>query len=207
MTTPTLTRDQALSLLAPFNLVNKVTILGIRGYFEPAGGNKRGIYDDALFLVTPDFFKGYNGNTDPSIARPGIALLQPGVYWYKKGLHGIHHLNLADNADKAIYDQLIATGRDVPSIPNRLLPYWAYRQAAPVTLIRDGQTKTETVTDPDGWPFIDIHHGGFNTTSSEGCQTIYPDQWADIRDHGFVAMLTYGEPKIPYVLIDKPASL
>ena len=79
MTKPEITRAQAIELA---NTTDPVFLLGIRGFFEPVGQNKKGIYDDALFLVTPDSIEGWNFNTDPSIDRPGMAVLQPGRYAY-----------------------------------------------------------------------------------------------------------------------------
>lgn len=151
-------------------------LVGLRGYDE-AGENKRGIYDDAFALVTPDQFLVYNANTDPSITRKGIAVLQPGVYLYAKGLHGIHHLDLNSPGDQAILKQLQDTKKDVPPIAGRLLPYWALRQYSNVTVHRDGNAADVFETDsPANRFWIDIHKGGVNTTSSEGCQTIEPDQ-------------------------------
>ena len=68
-------------------------IAGIRGYYRDSmgavGRNDRGIYDDALFVVSPHTFATFNGNTDPSVARPGIAVLEPG-WWssYQFDIHG-----------------------------------------------------------------------------------------------------------------------
>lgn len=202
MTRPILTREQAIALAG--GTIDSVFLLGIRGFFDPGAENKRGIYDDAIFLVTPDGCLGFNANTDPSITRKGIAVLQPGKYDYRQGLHGIHHLNLEDPADKTLYDKLISTGRDLEPIPGRILPYHAFRQAGPVTVLRDGGMTTETKIGINDWPWIDIHRGGINTTSSEGCQTIFPDQWPEIKEKGYAAMNAAGLQIIHYFLINKP---
>jgi lysozyme len=213
MTIPALSRDQAITLAG--GIADKVFLLGIRGFNEPADENKRGIYDDAIFLITPDICTGFNANTDPSITRKGIAVLQPGTYQYKQGLHGIHHFDdIARALGKTKRDEveqwLMANpGKDPPQLnfPNGdriILPYWAYRQASPVTVLRDGAATTETIADPAGWPWIDIHKGGYNTTSSEGCQTIHPDQWAEIRKKGYAAMNAAGLKTVNYILINKP---
>jgi|SRR5579859_1060380 len=201
MIRPILTRDQAMALAGPNT--DPIFLLGIRGFLDPPAGNKRGIYDDAIFLVTPAGCLGFNANTDPSIDRKGIAVLQPGTYQYRQGLHGIHHLNLQDPDDKALFDKLNATKRDLPPIPGRILPYWAFRQAAPVTVLRDGASAPETITDPNNWPWIDIHEGGINTTSSEGCQTIVRDQWAELKEKGYAAMDAAGLKTIDYILVNK----
>jgi len=69
-----------------------ITIVGLRGYYRDTmgkpGQNDRGIYDDAICLLTPDVFWACNGNTDPSKGRPGMAVLQPGFYpCYRFDLH------------------------------------------------------------------------------------------------------------------------
>jgi len=183
----------------------QVKIVGLRGFLETDGPNKRGIYDDCIILITPEAIMPVKANTDPSITRKGVAVLQDGVYWYKRGLHGVHHLNLGVVGDKLIMGELLRTNKDVPPIPGRLLPYWALRQDSPVTILRDGAEKPETVIDPGNWPWIDIHRGGNNTTSSEGCQTIQPDAWPDFRDAAFKAMKDYNQPRVPYILRTKKA--
>ena len=67
-------------------------VIGIRGYYRDtmgaAGTNDRGIYDDALFVQSPNVTAAFNGNTDPSVFRPAIASLDPGLYFaHRLGLH------------------------------------------------------------------------------------------------------------------------
>lgn len=94
-----------------------VAVLALPGYYLDGmgapGRNDRGIYDDALFIVSPNGVVSFNGNTDPSIARPGVATLKSGVWRYKPGMHGI-------------------------TFRRSGYPYPAFVQAAPVTVIRDG---------------------------------------------------------------------
>lgn len=147
-----------------------VAILGIRGYygdtFAPAGNN-RGIYDDALIVVSPTAYATFNANTDPSVFRKGIAALHQGKWLYKIGKHKIMSP----------------------------LGYKALVQAGPVTVERDGKG-------PDtGYFGINIHRGSNNSTSSLGCQTIVPEQWA-----GFIGLVEgelkrHGQTVVPYILM------
>lgn len=137
------------------DFAGKLTVVGIRGYYRDtmgaAGRNDRGIYDDALFVVSDNAFVAFNGNTDPSRVRKGagrgagkgMAVLKPGLYRaHRFDLHKGQYLALC-------------------------------QRAAQVTVIRDGEPPY-----PDTGMFgINIHRGGNTTTSSEGCQTIPPDQW------------------------------
>lgn len=175
---PKLLQSEAKDLIQDFNLGEyPVKLLGIRGYYKQTMGNPikndRGIYDDAIFILSPELFGTYNANTDPSVAKPGVAVLKPGVYLYKIGLHGI-------------------------SRPN---PYKALRQYGRVTVYRDG--RAGEFTDTKQAPFyINIHRGGINTTSSLGCQTIHPSQWpsfiATVEDQ----LKRFNQPVIPYALIE-----
>jgi len=80
-------------LLAKAGVKDSVALVGIRGYYLNSmgekGKNDRGIYDDAIFLVSPTAYVTFNANTDPSVHRKGIASLVPGVHMYRKGRHGI----------------------------------------------------------------------------------------------------------------------
>lgn len=126
-------------------------VFAVRGYFRDTMGkpgvNDRGIYDDALFVVGRELFKSFQANTDPSVYRKGIASIVPGVHMFKPGKHGI-------------------------SRPGGGYP--AFRpatkgEALPVT--RDG------ITNPNPGIATNIHRGGKNGTSSEGCITVPPSLW------------------------------
>lgn len=173
---PQLNKIDAEKLLAEFDLsAYPVRLLGIRGYYKQTMGNPvkndRGIYDDAIFIITPDSFASFNGNTDPSITRSRVASLKPGgPYLYKIGMH------------------------------NMKAPYEALRQYGNVTVIRDGVAAEDTDS-PSNRFYIDIHKGGYSGTSSLGCQTIYPDQWLSflhmVKDH----LKRNKQKIVPYCLI------
>ena len=92
MKKPELSLPEAEKLI-PVTITEKVKLLGIRGYYKKTMGdptkNDRGLYDDAIFVLSPRTFKSFNANTDPSAYRKGVAVLKPGVHYYKKGKHGI----------------------------------------------------------------------------------------------------------------------
>lgn len=182
--------------------VKGVSIIGFR-----AVGSQYGQYDDTLAFITPDQYLEYKANTMPSIWQPGVAKLMPGTYTYKKGLHGISHLVLPE--DQKILDWLNANiGKDYPANllqPGKLIPYWAFRQNGPVLLQRDGASETEMDKWPSNPAWIDIHHGGYNLTSSLGCQTIHPDWWIHFRERIYAAMDQYKQESISYHLIQLAA--
>lgn len=208
MTQPQLTRAQAVEFLKnnfpSLDPSKQVIVMGMRGYFDP-GANKRGIYDDAIALISPTAFAIYNGNTDPSIAQAGIAVLQDGIYYYKKGLHGLHHLDMSKPEDRALLTKLDnistfqQTWKDI-EVPGRIIPYWALRQDSDVTVKRDGATGLYTDMPPRPRMWIDIHVGGYNVTSSDGCQTLYPIHWPDFRKLVFTQMDLHSQQRIPYAL-------
>lgn len=163
---PQFDSEKARKILHEHGVTAKVALIGFRGYFTTPG-NKRGVYDDLMLIVSPDGVWEYNANTDPSVNRTGIAVLEPGVWRYKKGIHPL----------------------------SRPGGYPAFRQAAKVTVRRDGKGL-------DTGDFgINIHKGGHNTTSSEGCQTIYPDQWPQFQQKAYNLMTIHGQDEIPYVLV------
>jgi lysozyme len=90
---PQLPRAQVADMLSARGVVDLVAIAAVRGYYMSTmgnpGKNDRGIYDDAIFIVAPNAFVAFNANTDPGAFRRGIAVLEPGLYRYKVGIHGL----------------------------------------------------------------------------------------------------------------------
>jgi lysozyme len=170
---PKLSKPEAIQRLGRFYNPEQVQLLGIRGYYLNTMGepkkNDRGLYDDAIFVVSPEVFAAFNANTDPSVFRKRIAVLELGCWSYKVGTHGL-------------------------SKPKNLR-YEALVQAGPVTVKRD-EMGLDT-----GWFGINIHRGGYNTTSSEGCQTIYPEQWHLFIETVKAELKKQHQVELDYVLV------
>lgn len=177
-------RAEVEQILATHQISNlNVALVGIRGYYRDSmgvpGENDRGIYDDAIFVVSPNVYSTFNANTDPTIYRPKVAKLKEGVWYYKKGPHP-------------------ARGG-----------YPALRQARPVTVIRDaavaGGTPYEDTDRPRNFFWINIHRGSYTTTSSLGCQTLFPAQWDAFINtvYSEMARMRYPLTEIPYVLVEQ----
>lgn len=168
---PKMTRAELLAIVAQRHgaqmLRAPLLIVGVRGYYRDSmgavGRNDRAIYDDALFVVADDAFVAFNGNTDPSGYRKGrgfgagkgMASLNPGVW-------PVYRLGVHRAGTKGGHEALRQDG-------------------GPVTVTRDGDPPYEAA----GMFGINIHRGGWNSTSSEGCQTVPPDQWPS-----FIALVT-----------------
>lgn len=179
MTRPKITREEAIKLIDSFNLKlqEKVKFLGIRGYYKDTmgkpGENDRGIYDDAICIISPAGFITFNGNTDPSTYRTGMAVLKtPQVIWYKRGIHGISGSH----------------------------PHAAWRQDSNVSVTRDG--KGEFTDTPQTRFWTNLHSGGHFNTGSAGCQTIIKDQWQEFQLLGYKVQDQYKQERVPYFLIE-----
>ncbi len=191
---PRLSSTELRKLISPFKLdrtKHPLVIVGIRGYYRNTlgapGVNDRGIYDDAIFIDAPSVTAAFNGNTDPSVYRPGsgtadstkgIATLKPGLWMaHQFGLHRYQYLALV-------------------------------QRIGPVTVMRDGNPPYEDA----GWFGINIHRGSYNSTSSLGCQTIFPGQWESFislaKDH---AIRLHGnrwdKVVIPYILLENTGQI
>jgi len=171
---PQQAKEKTLMMVIKSGIVDRVALVGIRGYysetFQPSG-NQRGIYDDAIILLSPSVHATFNANTDPTVFKKGIAVLKTGIHRYRKGNHGI-------------------------SKPGGGYP--ALRPANPkeeVPVTRDGEGDSMGIA-------INIHKGGYNTTSSLGCQTIYPPQWDGFINLVYSEMTRYNQKTIPYLLVE-----
>lgn len=187
---PRLHSDTLREMIAPYAIdetAYPLVVVGIRGYYKNSMGapnvNDRGIYDDAIFILTRQAMVAFNGNTDPTRYRKGhgtadstkgMASLMPGAWFaHRFDLHAGKYLALC-------------------------------QRAAPVTVMRDGNPPYPHT----GMFGINIHRGGFNTTSSLGCQTIHPSQW-----DGFIGLAVdqakryFGDAwkkrVVPYVLLEE----
>ena len=160
---------------------DRFALLAVRGYYRDSmgqpGANDRAIYDDAFFLTELD--PAGDGFFRSYNANTDPSRFRPGIATLCPGVHrykkGLHGI----------------------SRPN---PYLAFRpatkdEALPVT--RDG--------DPNPRPgiAINIHCGSYNSTSSEGCQTLPPDQWAGFRQDVLKLMAKHSMDTFPYVLIEQ----
>lgn len=107
------------------------------------------------------------------------------------------------NCDPSVYRRRIAT-----LVPGKIYHYKmgdhrigkptaypAFRQLKPVLVDRYGIgiEKLDST--------INIHKGGLYTTSSLGCQTIYPSQWKEMKEFGYAELKAAKQKAIPYLLI------
>lgn len=157
-----------------------VAVVAFRGYYLDTmgkpGENDRNLYDDCMCVVAPGVFVTFNANTDPTRFKQGVATLVPGLHYFKKGKHGITtHADGGYNAFR-------------PATPDEALPVW-----------RDGEDYGVKVFKGIA---INIHRGGYTVTSSEGCQTVYPDQWNEFQTTVYDLMTKYNQKTLPYALID-----
>lgn len=173
--TPKASLDRVTKAIKKAKLTDAVVLVGVRGYFRDSmgkpGQNDRGIYDDALFIVSPTHFSAWNANTDPSAHRPGIASLVPGVHRYRRGNHGISRPGGGYPAFR-------------PATPGEQLP-----------VTRDG------VVNPKPGIAINIHRGSRTSTSSEGCQTVPPTQWDSFYAALTTEMKRHQVTTFPYLLL------
>lgn len=93
----------------------RLVILGIRGYYRQTLGdpnkNDRGIYDDAIFIISEKGYEAFQANTDPSIYKRGTAVLIPGVYEIEKHMHKGQY-----PAWQIIKDAVLRDGQTVPDV-------------------------------------------------------------------------------------------
>jgi hypothetical protein len=164
-------------------------IVGFRGYYAKSMGdptkNDRNIYDDAAFIISPNIFRSFNFNTDPSAVRKGqgtgdqkgmLSLKANEIYFaHKFGFHKNKYLALV-------------------------------QRMGLVKGLRDGiEIEQYPVEGSFG---ANIHKGGMFNTFSEGCQTVPPTQWEEfinliVSEAKILFADKWDQVVIPYILIDK----
>jgi len=196
MNRPKVTEEKLLSLI-PYRIDRKeypLLIIGVRGYYlnmlGEKGKNDIGIYDDAIFIHTDKVFKSFNANTDPSKIRIGQGFgIEKGMAILKTGLWECYRFDI--HGGKVPY----------PAICQRVKP---------VTVQRYGEDNI--MYEDSGMLGINIHKGGLYTTSSEGCQTIYGDQWEDFYSTAKNESIRlfnklWDKVTIPYALIENKGEI
>jgi lysozyme len=153
------------------------------GVTGPAILGQRGYYENTM---------GAPGKNDRGIFDDMIAVVTPRTY---RTFNANTDPSAADTGTRlatlqpGVWD--FKLGLHHPDTANE---YPCLVQAGPVTVLRDNGVR-ET-----GEFYIHIHHGGLNTTTSEGCQTIYLAQWPEFFQLVKTEMQFYKLTEIPYVL-------
>ena len=195
---PKLPEHRAREILAACGIPNAtepVAILAVRAYYRDTmgveGSNDVGIYDDAIFLVTPQGMLACNANTDPSrlgwnegVGKP-FAVLQPGLWYFRRGPHKKQPRALRQCTDEE------AKNLGVPD-------------DGEFKVERSYGSKNPKNYTESGYFAINIHSGGENTTSSWGCQTLPPEQFAPFIARAWSETLSADQHRIPYLLVEGP---
>jgi len=190
MKTPQLAEEKIRKILEANGVdQTKPCVLAVRGYYLDTMGlrsvNDRGVYDDAMFIVTPSSVSRFQANTDPNGYRKGwgkednkgMAMLRKGIHIYGEGTHK---------------------------------GYPAFRQCEKNTVIRDGDPAYKD----SGFHAINIHSGGHYSTSSLGCQTLPRKTWTRFKHVLSASLRQLDAPKtkndwgqtvhsFPYVLVEE----
>lgn len=173
---PKLLKEEALRRMEAFSLDQyPVRLLGLRGYYKSTMGDPE--------------------KNDRSIYDDAIFIVTPSIYraFNANTDPSVSRKGIAMLKPGAVYLYKIG-------LHNMKNPYLALRQHGRVTVIRDGLGE---FTDTAAAPFyIDIHKGGYGTTSSLGCQTIYPDQWDEFLKTVVTALKLHGQEIIPYLILE-----
>lgn len=160
-----------------------LSLLSAHGVTGPAILAQRGYYADTM---------GVPGKNDRGSYDDMIAIVTPRLY---RTFNANTDPSAADTGTRLATLQPgtweFKQGIHHPASPNA---YPCLVQAGPVTVLRDNGVR-ET-----GEFYIHVHHGGFNTTTSAGCQTIYMPQWDEFWTTITGEMDFYDLSRIPYVL-------
>jgi hypothetical protein len=154
----------------------------IRGYYlntmGQVGKNDLGMYDDMVAWVWPNGIAAFNYNTDPS--RVGY------------------------NANAGKNMAMLVPGMYTFVMRKHKGKYDAFGQGdRPVAVYRVNAAGTITSVE-EGLFGINIHEGGQNGTSSEGCQTLpRGTQWQQFKSLGYSLLRANKQETFKYILFDE----
>lgn len=175
-TKPKLPKEDAEKFLSSFSLAQyPVKLLGIRGYYKQTMGDPS--KNDIGIYDDAIFIIGPDQFYLSFNANTDPSRVLPGVAVLKPGGPYLYKIGMH----------------------NMQHPYKALRQFGNVTVLRADKEDTDS---PNNRFFIDIHKGGYNTTSSLGCQTIHPDQWMDFLNNVESLLSKNRQQIIPYCLVE-----
>ena len=162
-------------------------VVAVRGYYRDTMGkpgvNDTGMYDDAFFIINGGLMTAWNGNTDPSRygfnpnADGYMARLRCGVWTFVRLKH---HFSRPDG-------------------------YMAFGQGDNDVRIDRIELDGDIHNSVSGCFGINLHKGGYNGTSSEGCLTVPAEQWDDFNEELAGIIKPLGN-KFALVLVDGPIS-
>lgn len=158
-------RDNATldAIVEHFDLArHRASLIYVRGYYLDTLG-KRGvddtnIYDDAVFLVSPNVRDSWNANTSPSFPEKGYAELVLGKYVYYPAYH---HISDPRKRYKALRP---------------------YPEGVVLKCTRNGKLSTCSHTNLHKGG---VNPSAFDVVWSQGCMTVPASQYADFQTRVF----------------------
>jgi lysozyme len=168
-------KEKTLAMVIKARIEDLVCLVGIRGYYAET--------------FAPS---GNNRN----IYDDAIILLSPSV-----------HATFNANTDPSIFKKGIAvlkTGVHRFRKGNHGIskPDGGYPALRPANSKEELPVTRDGIGDDMGIA-INIHKGSYKSTSSEGCQTIYPAQWNGFINLVYSEMSRYNQKTIPYLLVEQ----
>jgi len=171
---PHQTREETIAILKKHDITfdNHVVLLGVRGYYRDSMGVK--------------------GANDIDMYDDALFVVSPTAYatfnFNTDPAKAGHYLAMLD---PGVYD--FCKGDHHPHTPKAYHALRPFPEGIRLPCTRDGVHSTCALTN--------IHKGGFNDTFSEGCQTIYPTQYAEAMPFIYNEMTKHKQTIVKYVLI------
>lgn len=167
---PQLSIVDARKILAAYGVTDQTIIIGQRGYFR-----------DSMGLA---------GKNDRGQYDDAIIVLSPRVF---KTFNA--NTDPSKQGDRlAVLEPGVWTMKPWTHHAGTPHEYPCLIQAEPVTVLRDNGIRETGMFD------IEIHQGGYTSTGSLGCQTVWPDQYEEFKNLWKAEMAFYGMARIEYLL-------